>query len=92
MKTSSSPPKSSPEYNNREKLISANSAVLDILYRRVAAKRFRVQEGDSLKLGYIRAYIQALQAQNTILKDVEIDELRKEIAELKEAIKLQSQH
>jgi hypothetical protein len=42
-----------------------------------------LQEGDSIKLGYIRALIQALQVQNAILKDAELDDLKKEIEELK---------
>jgi len=46
------------------------------------AKRFRPQEGDSLKLAYIRVFIQALQVHNAILKDTEIDEIQKRLEAL----------
>jgi hypothetical protein len=45
-------------------------------------KRFRFQEGDSLKLAYIRVFVQALQVQNAILKDSELDEIKKRIEAL----------
>ncbi len=44
--------------------------------------RFRPVPGDSVKLGYIRALIQALQAQNAILKDTELDEFKKRLEAL----------
>jgi hypothetical protein len=49
------------------------------------AKRFRPQEGDSIKLAYIRVFIQALTLQNTILRDAEIEELQERIKALEEA-------
>jgi len=75
------------DFSNRESLLSVNSALIAQLQDRLKAKRFRPQEGDSSKLGYIRALIQALQAQNAILKDSELDELKKEIEELKDLMK-----
>ena len=42
-------------------------------------KRWRVQDGENLKVSYVRALIQALQAQNAILKDSELDELKKRL-------------
>lgn len=68
-----------PDFSNREALLHANSVLIAQLQDRLKAKRFRPQEGDSVKIGYIRALIQALQAQNAILKDAELDELKKEI-------------
>ncbi len=47
-------------------------------------------EGDSIKLGYIRALIQSLQVQNAILKDVELDALKKELEEVRELVRNQS--
>lgn len=80
------------DFSTRDRLLRANSELIYNLQKRINVKRFRVQEGDSIKLGYIRALIQALQAQNAILKDAELDKLRAEVQELKEAIKSQSQH
>ncbi len=70
-------------FSSHESLLKTNSELIANLQKRVNVKRFRVQEGDSIKLGYIRALIQALQVQNSILKDSELDELKKEIEELR---------
>ena len=80
------------DFSTRDRLLRANSELIYNLQKRINVKRFRVQEGDSIKLVYIRALIQALQVQNAILKDAELDKLRAEVQELKEAIKSQSQH
>ena len=77
-------------FSSREFLLKANAELIDTLQKRINVKRFRPQEGDSIKLGYIRALIQALQAQNAILKDAEIDNLKKEIEELKDLMKCKS--
>jgi len=90
MKTANSNPENSIIFSDRESLLSANSSIIAQLQDRLKAKRFRPQEGDSLKLAYIRVYLQALQVQNTILKDTELDELKAELEELKEALKCQS--
>ena len=77
------------DFSNRESLLSANSVLIAQLQARLKAKRFRPQEGDSIRIGYMRALIQALQCQNAILKDAELDDLKKELEELKEAMKCQ---
>lgn len=78
------------EFSSREALLKANSALIGQLQARLKAKRFKANEADGVKLGYIRALIQALQAQNSILKDVELDELKKDIEELKDLMKCRS--
>lgn len=78
------------EFSNREALLKANSALIGQLQARLKAKRFKANEADGVKLGYIRALIQALQAQNAILKDVELDQLKQDIEELKELMKSKS--
>jgi len=75
------------DFSSRESLLSANSALIAQLRARLKAKRFRPADGDNIKIGYIRALIQSLQAQNTILKDTELDDLKKEIEELREFMK-----
>lgn len=92
MKNDNSRPDDYQDFSTRDRLLRANSELIYNLQKRINVKRFRVQEGDSIKLGYIRALIQALQVHNAILKDAELDKLRAEIQELKEAIKSQSQH
>jgi hypothetical protein len=87
MKTDINNPENSLNFSFRDSLLKANSELIVNLQKRINVKRFRPQEGDSIKLGYIRVLIQALQAQNAILKDVELDDLKKEIKELKELMK-----
>ncbi|HEY3361026.1 MAG TPA: hypothetical protein VGK06_04145 [Methanosarcina sp.] len=74
-------------FSSRDSLLKANSILIENLQKRINVKRFRPQEGDSIKLGYIRVLIQAIQAQNSVLKDVEINELQSDVQELKEALK-----
>ena len=90
MKTNDKPIENSSIFSSREFLLKANAELIENLQKRINVKRFRPQEGDSIKLGYIRALIQALQAQNAILKDAEIDNLKKEIEELKDLMKCKS--
>lgn len=78
------------DFQSRESLLSANSALIAQLQARLKAKRFRPQEGDQIRIGYIRVLVQALQSHNTLLKDTEVDELQKELDELKEVLKCRS--
>jgi TfoX/Sxy family transcriptional regulator of competence genes len=73
--------------SSREMLLKVNAELIENLRSRVNQKRFKPQVGDSIRLGYYRALIQALQAHDNILKDVELDDLKKELEELKEALK-----
>jgi hypothetical protein len=74
----------------RYELIQSNKVLIKNLEKRLKAKRFIVREGDYQKQGYIRLLIQALKVQNEILKDTEIDEIKTEIEDLKEALKCRS--
>lgn len=67
---------------SRKSLLNANSELLLQLQERLKAKRFRPQEGDGLKLAFMRIFIQALQVQNAILKDIELDEFKKRLEAL----------
>lgn len=82
MKNDNSKPRNSLIFSSRESLLSANSELIEQLQERLKVKRFRPQEGDGVKLAYMRVYIQALQAQNAILKDNELDEIQKRIEAL----------
>lgn len=90
MKTDNSSPIVTLNFSSRDSLLSANSELIAHLQDRLKAKRFRPQEGDNTKLAYMRVYLQAIQVQNSILKDTELDEIKNEIEELKEALKSQS--
>lgn len=51
---------------------------------RLDVDRFREREGDSVKLQYLRVFVQAVQAHNAILKDEELEDIKERI-ELLEA-------
>jgi len=74
------------EFSSREALLKANSALIAQLQTRLKMKRWKISEGENLKVAYYRVLVQALQAQNAILKDCEIDELKAELIELKELV------
>ena len=63
----------------RPEILEVNGAVIKLLTLRLKGKRFRPQTGDVIRLGYIRALIQALQSYNEILKTGEIDEIEKKL-------------
>jgi hypothetical protein len=69
-------------FSSREKLLSANSELIGQLQARLKSKRFKPQDGDGVKLAYVRVFVQALQVQNSILKDNELDEIQKRIEAL----------
>lgn len=79
MKTDTNNPEISLNYFSRASLLRANAELIAQLQDRLKAKRFRPQEGDVIKLAYIRVFIQALQTQNSILKDTELDDIKKRL-------------
>lgn len=85
MKTSNKPLDNPLNYSSRELLLKANSEIITQIQARIRGKRFRVQEGDSVKLAYFRVLIQALQVQNSILKDTEIDDIKERLQALEDA-------
>lgn len=82
MKIAMSAPINTPKLLTRESLLRANSELIGQLQERLKAKRFRPQEGDGIKLAYLRLYLQALQAYNAMLKDFELDEIQKRLEAL----------
>jgi len=82
MKNNIKTPTISLNFNSRESLLSANSQLIAQLQERLNVRRFRPQDGDGVRLAYVRAFIQALQVQNAILKDMELDEIQKRISAL----------
>lgn len=72
----------SDEKLNREKLLDISSWLVESLRIRLDVKRFKEQRGDSVRLQYIRALVQALQAHNTILKEQEMEEIKARLNQL----------
>jgi hypothetical protein len=77
-------------FSSRESLLKANAELIGSLQKRINVKRFRFQEGDNIKLSYMRIFLQALQIQNVILKDLELENI-KERLEVLEAMQVGSQ-
>lgn len=67
---------------DRSKLMDISSGLIDQLWGRLNVKRFKEQGGDSVRLQYTRAMVQALQAHNAILKDEELDEINRRLEKL----------
>lgn len=64
---------------DRPRLMDISSSLVESLYIRLNVERFKEREGDSIRLQYARALIQALQAHNAILKDIEIDDIKRRL-------------
>lgn len=72
-----------PEKISREELERMTSQLIRTLHKRSTAHRFKPSpDTDSPRLQYARACIAAIQAYGGLLKDSEIAELEKRIAEL----------
>lgn len=74
---------SANSFSNRDSLIEANSVIINHLQSRLKAARYRPREGDESKLGYINALVNALQVQNNIIANVELDEIKEELEKMK---------
>ena len=67
----------------RDEVLRLSSQTIRQLHRRVSGgQRFKVQNGDSARLAMIRALSQLLQTYASILRDHELADLEKRIAEL----------
>ena len=62
MKNDINNPDELQNFHCRESLLKYNAELLAEIKKKVSMKRFKVSEGDSIKLAYIRVYIQAIQA------------------------------
>jgi hypothetical protein len=90
MKTETEDTEILENFSDRLSLLKANSKLINQLQKRVTSTRFRVQDGDSVRLACIRALTNLILAQNTILKEVELDNLAKELEEIRELIRNQA--
>ena len=90
MKTDIEHPYFSVNSPSRESLLKVNAELIENLRSRVNQRRFKPQPGDATRLGYYRVLISGIQVYNMVLKDTELDDLKKEIEELKELMKCRS--
>ncbi|KKG31041.1 hypothetical protein DU38_05215 [Methanosarcina mazei] len=72
------------KYFSREDLLRANGEVIKQLQARIKGKRFRVQEGDLIKIQYTKTLIYALKSANEILKDIQLEEYDKRLRFIEE--------
>ncbi|MCQ1536826.1 hypothetical protein FTO70_14325 [Methanosarcina sp. KYL-1] len=83
---------------NDDFVISRNRLLRDIadldaeLKDRLKGKRFRPQEGDMIKIQYIKTRLVAMRLINDVLKEIELSDLEKEVIELRELILKQQQN
>lgn len=69
---------------SRDDLLQANGEIIKQLQTRIRGKRFRVQEGDLVKIQYMKTLIYALRCANEILKDIQLEEFDKRLKTLEE--------
>lgn len=67
---------------DRANLLEVSSWLVESLHIRLNVERFKEREGDSTRLQYVRALIQAVQTHNTVLKDTEIEDLKHRLDQL----------
>ena len=70
--------------NPRDKLFSCLDDVIDLSHKKVTAER---GNADSQKQAWARVLISAISTYGFLLKDVELDELKLEVEEIKEVLK-----
>ena len=77
-----SPPSS--EKISRDELMVKASELIDLLHKRTTATRFKEGRHDRARLAYARAAVTAVSAYGNLLKDVELDELKRRIEALED--------
>jgi hypothetical protein len=64
---------------NRSELLNLSSWLVESLQGRLSKPRFIVQDSDPVRLQYFRVFIQAVQAHNAILKDEDLEDIKKRL-------------
>lgn len=90
LKPEASEPEILEKFADRESLLKVNGQLIADLKKRVMARRFKPQAGDSIKANYARTMLQSIGLQASILKDIELDAIKKELEEVRELVKNQS--
>ena len=76
---------------DREQLLIISSDLIWSLHRRISGRRFRGNKHDSVKLGYARALVAALQCHNSIIKDLEQEEIKARLGRIEAALEIRDQ-
>ena len=75
---------------DRETLLKIATDCLTFLHRRMSVQRFRTSPHDTTKLSYARALFAGVQAINGVLRDAEIADIEKRVADLEQQKGLES--
>lgn len=84
-------PEKSVKFSSRDLLLKANSDLIEQLQSRLKAKHFKTQASDPIKLSYIRVFLSSLQVQSSLLRDMELEELKERLQKV-EAMQAGSQY
>ena len=71
------------ELTSRESLLDINAGIIAQLQDRLKVKRYRPNEADASKLGYLNALNEAVKIRNELIRDTELEEIKTEIDRLK---------
>ena len=69
----------------REEIAGMTSDILKKLHARATAPRFYAKESDQNLMALVRAFVQGVTALNAVIRDRDLDELERRIAELEAA-------
>lgn len=75
-------PENCVKFSSRDLLLKANSDLIEQLQSRFKAKHFKAQAADSIRLSYMRLFLQSLQVQSSLLRDMELEDLEERVASL----------
>jgi hypothetical protein len=64
---------------DRDEILTLASELITLLHHRTCGERFREQDGDKMRTTYARVLVSAIQAYSGLLKDAELDELKRRI-------------
>ena len=81
----------SEEKIDREQLLIISTDLILSLHRRISGRRFRGNKHDSVKLGYARALVAALQCHSSIIKDLEQEEIKARLGRIEAALEIREQ-
>jgi hypothetical protein len=70
------------EKASRGDLLRISTQLIEDLKNRVFVDRFKVREGDEMKLKYLRILVEAIKGHASILKDEDMDDIKRRLAHL----------
>ncbi|WP_292466471.1 hypothetical protein [Methanolobus sp.] len=70
---------------SREQLLEVSTRMITDIEQRVRGDRFRVREGDETKLKFLRVLVSAIQAHSSILKDDDLEDIKRRLEHIEAA-------